>query len=126
MGGMLDRGFLDACAGWRWVKKHGQNVNANLMADNLYACQVTFGQLLNAKAAGELGTVWSSSGTKTGCGWWVDSLVGARKKFRRCQVAVKLLPASGQVGILLAQIESNGMKMRNRIEFLVCPCCRGS
>jgi len=47
MGGMLDRGFLDACAGWRWVKKHGQNVNANLMADNLYACQVTFGQLLN-------------------------------------------------------------------------------
>lgn len=26
---------------------HGQNVNANLMADNLYACQVTFAQLLN-------------------------------------------------------------------------------
>lgn len=95
---------------------HGQNVNANLMADNLYACQVTFAQLLNFP----LSPVFLSLSPPLSVLVYVcvcaalcmqrlpaASCWGLTKaKVPRCQVAVKLLLRARTQN----RIEPNGME----------------
>jgi len=62
---------------------------------------------VNAKAAGELGTVWSSRSTKTGYGWWAGQI-------RRAVEKVPKVPSGCQT---FASKRARRNFPRNRIEW---------